>query len=119
MLLRHAGTTSHGGVTQTKWPPTNPGRFNPSSVIFNNMRKASNRPPMVKCPRLVRHDKHEQPVVPDNPLPFFEGAKRISDVLDRMGGENEIIRPRCYAAQICCIANELATWIAPFVESEC
>ena len=27
-LLRHAGTTCHGGVTQTKWPPTNPGRFN-------------------------------------------------------------------------------------------
>ena len=26
-LLRHAGTTSHGGVTQTKWPPANPGRF--------------------------------------------------------------------------------------------
>src|ERR1700716_2389381 len=26
-LLRHAGTTCHGGVTQTKWPPTNPGRF--------------------------------------------------------------------------------------------
>ena len=26
-LLRHAGTTSHGGVTQTKWPPENPGRF--------------------------------------------------------------------------------------------
>src|SRR3982074_42849 len=28
-LLRHAGTTCHGGVTQTKWPPTNPGRFIP------------------------------------------------------------------------------------------
>ena len=27
-LLRHAGTTCHGGVTQTKSPPTNPGRFN-------------------------------------------------------------------------------------------
>ena len=26
-LLRHAGTTCHGSVTQTKWPPTNPGRF--------------------------------------------------------------------------------------------
>src|SRR3954453_12899194 len=26
-LLRHAGTTCHGGVTQTKWPPTNRGRF--------------------------------------------------------------------------------------------
>src|SRR5262249_48392474 len=26
-LLRHAGTTRHGGVTQTKWPPTNRGRF--------------------------------------------------------------------------------------------
>src|SRR5262249_14531444 len=26
-LLRHAGPTCHGGVTQTKWPPTNPGRF--------------------------------------------------------------------------------------------
>src|SRR4051794_13695429 len=26
-LLRHAGTPCHGGVTQTKWPPTNPGRF--------------------------------------------------------------------------------------------
>src|SRR3954469_2688180 len=23
-LLRHAGTTCHGGVTQTKWLPTNP-----------------------------------------------------------------------------------------------
>src|SRR5207302_7195234 len=27
-LLRHAGTTGHGGVTQTKSPPANPGRFN-------------------------------------------------------------------------------------------
>src|SRR4029078_888497 len=26
-LLRHAGTPCHGGMTQTKWPPTNPGRF--------------------------------------------------------------------------------------------
>src|SRR3954454_5096382 len=26
-LLRHAGTTCHGGVTQTKWPPTTPERF--------------------------------------------------------------------------------------------
>src|SRR5207245_1446946 len=26
-LLRHAGTTCHGGVTQTKWPPANPERF--------------------------------------------------------------------------------------------
>src|SRR5882672_786510 len=26
-LLRHAGPTSHGSVTQTKQPPTNPGRF--------------------------------------------------------------------------------------------
>ncbi len=26
-LLRHAATTSHGGPTQTKWPPENPGRF--------------------------------------------------------------------------------------------
>ena len=26
-LLRHAGTTCHGGVNQTKWPPTNPERF--------------------------------------------------------------------------------------------
>jgi hypothetical protein len=25
--LRHAGRTSHGSVTQIKWPPTNPGRF--------------------------------------------------------------------------------------------
>src|SRR4249919_3694853 len=28
-LLRHAGPTSYGGVTQTKQPPENPGRFNP------------------------------------------------------------------------------------------
>src|SRR5258705_3947622 len=33
-LLRHAGTTCHGGVTQTKWPPTNPGRF---SVSFPDL----------------------------------------------------------------------------------
>src|SRR5580704_2547328 len=26
-LLRHAGSTSYGGVTQTKQPPENPGRF--------------------------------------------------------------------------------------------
>ena len=26
-LLRHAGATSHRSVTQTKWPPENPGRF--------------------------------------------------------------------------------------------
>ena len=25
--LRHARAVRHGGVTQTKWPPTNPGRF--------------------------------------------------------------------------------------------
>ena len=25
--LRHAGRTGHGRVTQTKWPPANPGRF--------------------------------------------------------------------------------------------
>src|SRR3954464_10235352 len=25
-LLRHAGTTRHGGITSTKWPPANPGR---------------------------------------------------------------------------------------------
>jgi hypothetical protein len=28
-LLRHTGTTSHGGVTQTNRPPANPGRFRP------------------------------------------------------------------------------------------
>src|SRR5262245_49158845 len=27
-LLRHTGKASHGGVTQTKRPPANPGRFN-------------------------------------------------------------------------------------------
>jgi hypothetical protein len=27
-LLRHAGTTGHGGITQTKRPPANPARFN-------------------------------------------------------------------------------------------
>ena len=26
-LLRRAGATSDGGLTQTKWPPANPGRF--------------------------------------------------------------------------------------------
>src|SRR5262245_1578186 len=26
-LLRHTGTPSHGGVTQNKRPPANPGRF--------------------------------------------------------------------------------------------
>src|SRR5689334_22230916 len=26
-LLRPAGTTRHGGITYTKWPPANPGRF--------------------------------------------------------------------------------------------
>jgi hypothetical protein len=26
-LLRHTGKASHGGVTQTKRPPANPGRF--------------------------------------------------------------------------------------------
>ena len=31
-LLRHAGTPCHGGVTQTKWPPTNPGRFRPTKT---------------------------------------------------------------------------------------
>ena len=30
-LLRHAGATSHGGVTQTKQPPENPGRFTSAS----------------------------------------------------------------------------------------
>src|SRR6476646_5836778 len=33
-LLRHAGTTCHGGVTQTKWPPTNPGRFTVEASAF-------------------------------------------------------------------------------------
>ena len=32
-LLRHAGLTSYGGVTQTKQPPTNPGRFANSSPV--------------------------------------------------------------------------------------
>src|SRR5882757_7059749 len=42
-LLRHAGTTCHGGVTQTKWPPTNPGRFttaSPATSIMGPGRKA-------------------------------------------------------------------------------
>ena len=30
MLERH----SHGGITQTKWPPENPGRFNLFSAQF-------------------------------------------------------------------------------------
>ena len=33
-LLRHAGTTCHGGVTQTKWLPTNPGRFTALNKII-------------------------------------------------------------------------------------
>jgi hypothetical protein len=32
-LLRHAGRTGHGSVTQTIWPPANPGRFNSSAVL--------------------------------------------------------------------------------------
>ena len=40
-LLRHAGTTCHGGVTQTKWPPTNPGRFIGSMSSFPRMRSSS------------------------------------------------------------------------------
>jgi len=31
-LLRHAGTTGHGGITQTKGPPANPGRFMPAML---------------------------------------------------------------------------------------
>jgi transposase len=31
-LLRHAGTTSHGGLTQTKRPPANPGRFSTDAM---------------------------------------------------------------------------------------
>jgi transposase InsO family protein len=30
-LLCHDGATRHGGVTQTKQPPANPGRFTPSA----------------------------------------------------------------------------------------
>ena len=38
-LLRHAGTTCHGGVTQTKWPPANPGRFTvPSQPVARQQR---------------------------------------------------------------------------------
>jgi hypothetical protein len=32
-LLRHTGKASHGGVTQTKRPPANPGRFKPLAVF--------------------------------------------------------------------------------------
>jgi hypothetical protein len=32
-VLRHAGSTSHGGVTQTKQPPQNPGRFTPVHMM--------------------------------------------------------------------------------------
>ena len=28
-VTSHAGRSCHGGVTQTEWPPTNPGRFRP------------------------------------------------------------------------------------------
>src|SRR4051794_8571755 len=33
-LLRHAGRTSHGSMTQIKWPPTNPGRFSGSFYML-------------------------------------------------------------------------------------
>src|SRR6476646_11240830 len=36
-LLRHAGTTCHGGVTQTKWPPTNPGRFRSTKTAVSKL----------------------------------------------------------------------------------
>lgn len=34
-LLRHAGRASHGGVTQTEWPPENPERFSPASKCLS------------------------------------------------------------------------------------
>src|SRR5438046_661822 len=51
-LLRHAGTTCHGGVTQTKWPPTNPGRFKaPAALMWTRFivrrrRQTASRPPL-------------------------------------------------------------------------
>jgi hypothetical protein len=39
-LLRHAGTTCHGGVTQTKWLPTNPGRFTALNKMYGECRQA-------------------------------------------------------------------------------
>ena len=37
-LLRHAGTACHGGVTQTKWLPTNPGRFTVLNKMYRECR---------------------------------------------------------------------------------
>ena len=37
-LLRHAGPNSHGGVTQTKQPPENPGRFTSQSFYQSELR---------------------------------------------------------------------------------
>src|SRR5215217_800383 len=37
ILLRHAGPTSHRGVTQTKQPPANPGRFTVRSTLASTL----------------------------------------------------------------------------------
>ena len=39
-LLRHAGPTSYGGVTQTKQPPANPGQFNTDERVVAAQRVA-------------------------------------------------------------------------------
>ncbi|MBK8083598.1 MAG: GNAT family N-acetyltransferase [Devosia sp.] len=42
-LLRHARNAGHGSVTQTKWPPANPGRFTgyvEGIIIYAQARRA-------------------------------------------------------------------------------
>src|SRR5215475_10163653 len=38
-LLRHTGKASHGGVTQTKRPPANPGRFKSPQSSWHSPRR--------------------------------------------------------------------------------
>src|SRR3979409_1723215 len=48
-LLRHAGTTSHGGLTQTKRPPANPGRFIVSQFEFSRTLTGGSRSAIGQC----------------------------------------------------------------------
>src|SRR5271169_882343 len=51
-LLRHDGTNRHGGVTQTKRPPANPGRFIRNYVIDPASLQVDRRARRVKTDRI-------------------------------------------------------------------
>ena len=52
--LRHAGAVSHGGVTQTKWPPPNPVRFSCYRLSISMPRRLPRRRDRSRYPQGFR-----------------------------------------------------------------